>query len=47
LQIAEYSKSNITLGIMCVLAGVKIPNFEELLRKVFLAEKKDGNPIIN
>jgi len=46
LKITEYSKSNITLGIMCVLAGVKILNFEELLRKVILAEKENENPII-
>lgn len=46
LQISEYSKSNIMLGILCVLAGVKILNFEELLRKIFLAEKENENPII-
>ncbi|MDK2828007.1 MAG: hypothetical protein PWP67_807 [Clostridium butyricum] len=46
LQISEYSKSNITLGILCVLAGVRILNFEELLRKIFLAEKENENPII-
>lgn len=46
LQIAEYSKTNIKLGILCVISGVKILNFEELLRKIFLAEKENENTVI-
>ena len=45
LQIAECTITNIDLGIMCVLAGVKSCNFEELMRKILLGGVED-NPII-
>lgn len=45
LQIREYSKEAIDVGIMCVLASVKSYNFEELLKTVVLAGASD-NPII-
>jgi uncharacterized protein (TIGR02687 family) len=47
LNISEYTKTSIDLGIMCVLAGIKIHNFEELLRKVILAETDGNNTIIS
>ena len=37
LQIGEYTSENIELGVMCVLAGLKVCNFEELIRKILLA----------
>ncbi len=46
LQIAEFTPLDINLGIMCVLASVKVPNFEELMRKVVLGGISD-NAIIN
>lgn len=42
LLISEFTPTNIDLGIMCVLAGVKVPNFEELVRKVVLAGTTDN-----
>ena len=36
LQIPEYTVSTVDLGILCVLAGVKSCNFEELVRKILL-----------
>lgn len=42
LLISEFTPTNIDLGIMCVLAGVKVPNFEELVRKVVLAGTSDN-----
>ncbi len=36
LQITEYTPEKLSLGVMCVLAGVKILNFEELMKKVVL-----------
>ena len=37
LQIGEYTPGTIVLGILCVLAGVKSLNVEELVRKAVLA----------
>ena len=37
LQMGEYTSENIELGVMCVLAGLKVCNFEELIRKILLA----------
>ena len=45
LQIGYFTPNNIDLGFMCVIAGVKSLNFEELLRKVILSGTKD-NPIL-
>lgn len=42
LQTAEYTPLDIDLGIMCVLAGVKTSNFEELVRKMVLAGVGDN-----
>lgn len=42
LQFSEYTNETIDLGIMCVLAGVKSLNFEELLRKVMLTDSEDN-----
>ena len=42
LLISEFTPTNIDLGIMCVLAGVKVPNFEELVRKVVLTGTSDN-----
>ncbi|RMC93038.1 BREX-1 system phosphatase PglZ type A [Clostridium autoethanogenum] len=46
LQISEYSKSAIELGIMCVVASVKVLSFDELLRKVILSENNGENPVL-
>lgn len=37
LQITEYTPEKLSLGVMCVLAGVKTLSFEELMKKVVLA----------
>ncbi len=37
LEIETYTNESIDLGILCVLAGVKILSFEEMLRKTILA----------
>ncbi|WP_370004406.1 BREX-1 system phosphatase PglZ type A [Methanothermobacter sp. KEPCO 2] len=38
LNIDDYSDENIKIGILCVLAGVKVPNFDELLKKVLIED---------
>jgi len=42
LQITDYTLEKLALGVMCVLAGVKIVNFEELMKKVVLAGLDDN-----
>lgn len=37
LQIDNYTPETLSMGILCVLAGTKTHNFEELLKKVVLA----------
>ncbi|WP_058953240.1 BREX-1 system phosphatase PglZ type A [Clostridium tyrobutyricum] len=46
LQISEYTKNSLELGIMCVLASVKVLSFEELLRNVILSENNGENPVL-
>lgn len=46
LQISEYTKNTVELGIMCVLTSVKVLSFEELLRKVILSENNGENPVL-
>ena len=43
LQIPEYTVSTVDLGILCVLAGVKSCNFEELVRKILLGGTEENN----
>ena len=38
LQITDYTPEKLALGVMCVLAGIKTVSFEELMKKVVLAE---------
>lgn len=45
LAIDNVTKDNLHLGILCVLAGVKTLNFDELLKKVVLAGTEE-NPIL-
>ena len=42
LAIEDYNNESIDLGILCVLAGVKSLNFEEMLRKTILAGLSDN-----
>lgn len=42
LEIESYTDQSIELGILCVLAGVKSLNFEEMLRKTILAGITDN-----
>lgn len=37
LQITDYTPEKLSLGVMCVLAGVKTLSFEELMKKIVLA----------
>ena len=37
LQITDYNPEKLSLGVMCVLAGVKTLSFEELMKKIVLA----------
>lgn len=37
LQITDYTPEKLSLGVMCVLAGVKALSFEELMKKIVLA----------
>lgn len=46
LQILEYTKNTVELGIMCVLTSVKVLSFEELLKKVILSENNGENPVL-
>ena len=46
LCIEEYGEHTVELGMMCVIAGVKILDFEELLPKVILAEEKGENTVM-
>lgn len=41
LQIESYTEETVILGMLCVVAGIKSLNMEELLRKVIVSEK-DG-----
>uniref|UniRef100_I5AWU0 TIGR02687 family protein n=1 Tax=Eubacterium cellulosolvens (strain ATCC 43171 / JCM 9499 / 6) TaxID=633697 RepID=I5AWU0_EUBC6 len=43
LEIETYTNESIDLGILCVLAGVKTLNFEEMLRKTILAGLTDNS----
>ena len=43
LYIENYSEENINIGILCVLANVKIANFDELLKKVLTENNLDEN----
>lgn len=42
LQIEAYTEKSIVLGMLCVLAGEKSCNFEQVLRKVVLAGTQDN-----
>ena len=42
LEIDNYTNDSIDMGILCVLAGVKALNFEEMLRKTILAGLNDN-----
>ena len=42
LQITDYTKDTVELGIICTLVGVKTLRFEEALRKVVLAGEADN-----
>jgi len=46
LQIGEYTNSSIDLGILSVIAGIRIPSFEELLRTVIISNSAEGNPYL-
>ncbi len=43
LEIETYSNESIDLGILCVLAGVKTLNFEEIVKKVVLCGIADNS----
>lgn len=43
LNIEKYSEENIKIAILCVLANVRIINFDELLRKVLTDDNLDKN----
>ncbi len=43
LGIETYTDESIELGILCVLAGVEVLSFEEMLRKTFLAGRTDNS----
>ena len=45
LQIQNFSNDNIDLGIMCVLAGVRVLSLEELVKSVLLCGFED-NPVL-
>ena len=34
LQITDYTPEKLSLGVMCVLAGIKTVSFEELMKKI-------------
>lgn len=42
LKMQNFSNDNIDLGIMCVLAGVRVLSFEELTKSVFLGGFEDN-----
>lgn len=42
LAISDYTVASIDLGMLCVLGGIKICNFEELVRKVLLSGIEDN-----
>ena len=42
LQISEYTPDSVALGIMCVLAGVKAANIEELAKATLVAGLKEN-----
>lgn len=42
LQIQNYTVESIDLGVLCILGGLRISNFEELLRKVLLTGLEDN-----
>jgi uncharacterized protein (TIGR02687 family) len=43
LEIGEYTPETVDLGILCVLAGVKICSIEQLIRKVVLSGVTDNS----
>jgi hypothetical protein len=45
LEIEDISKEKLHLGMLCVIAGVKILSFDELLKKTVLAGTED-NPVL-
>lgn len=42
LQMTDCTPEKLSLGILCVLAGIKVVSFEELMRKVFLAGTEEN-----
>lgn len=42
----EYVITSIDVGVFCVLAGVKTPNFDEVLKTILLAGNYKDNPIL-
>ncbi len=42
LQITDYTPDKLALGVMCVLAGIKMVSFEELMKKIVFVDT-DGN----
>ncbi len=43
MNIDKYSKENIIIAILCVLAKIRITNFDELLKKVLMEENLSKN----
>lgn len=43
LQIDGYTVASIDLGMLCVLAGLKTSNYEELMRKILLEGVEDNS----
>lgn len=43
LQITDYTPEKLSLGVMCVLAGIKTVNFEELMKRVVVSGLDDNS----